>query len=119
MNSAIKKIVIATNNDFDKKKNRGKIASLSMFIQLMSYVDFDKIIIALPSGGNDFGDIDDSGFNRWKQKVSKPNRSAIYNAVLEYFDQINSDNENRLTKAQVKAMESMKLFYTDFKESDL
>ena len=63
-----KRIVIATNNDDDKEKNRGKIAAEKIKKTLLKYFDEDGIHIFLPFKG-DFNDQSTIENLEWHKKM--------------------------------------------------
>ena len=77
MNSfPIKKIIIATNNDFHSAANHGYNGAIKILMGLRPYFDFDTIEIRLPPNPhNDFSDAHQAGLNLqdwYNQVVDKP-----------------------------------------------
>lgn len=61
----VREIYICTNNDSNKKENRGKIAALKYFVYLMDFFDLDVIRVKMPQG-NDLSEMHENGvFNKW------------------------------------------------------
>lgn len=89
MSLGAKRIIIATNNDFESEINNGRLAALKMFLTLTKYVDFNKIIIALPFA-NDFGASSDEQIEQWKKRVENVNKEIVYKEVLKYIKQLDS-----------------------------
>lgn len=52
----VERIIISTNNDSNKEKNRGYCFAVKSFIKLMNFFDIEKISIKLPFNG-DFSDM--------------------------------------------------------------
>lgn len=63
-----KQIYISFNNDSAKSDNRGMDAAVKNYLKLLNYYDKDNIKICLPDK-NDFGDMNDLDFKKWKQKL--------------------------------------------------
>lgn len=82
MSFNLNRVIISTNNDFNKIKNVGKMASLDVYLNLMMYFNPKNIDIALPCGGTDFGEMNDKDFEKWKKKIDFPNKEAILKAVF-------------------------------------
>ena len=93
------KIVISTNNDIGKKENWGRKGALDVFIRLLSHIDYQNMIIALPAGTNDFGD-QDHDFEKWEKKIESPKYQAIHKAVLERMSE--RYKEGKLSKTAIK-----------------
>ena len=79
---SIKSIVIATNNDSEKDHNRGLNSAIKNYLKLSSYFDYDKLSICLPIK-NDFGDMDDSDFEKWEEKKDNLNKEKQRNNVVK------------------------------------
>ena len=65
-----KKVIISFNNDSDKNYNRGMDACIKSYLKLLSCYDSNNIQICLPIK-NDFGDMNESDFRAWKDKLKK------------------------------------------------
>jgi len=112
MSAGLKRIIIALNNDFSSNKNRGKIAAIDMFIDLLSYVDFDKIFVVLPKT-NDFGDMKDEEYEEWQARKAKVNVLPVYAEVLDKLRYLYQIKE--ITKDQVKLGTAIKERYEEIK----
>lgn len=67
------KIIIATNNDKNKEKNRGLDAAIKIFLKLIEVFDIDKVDVKLPCA-KDFGEMLENGqdIGEWTgKKVDK------------------------------------------------
>lgn len=64
----LNRIIISTNNDFDKADNRGKIAALKIQSQLSQWFGINKLIINLPPR-NDFGDCNKKEIENWYNNI--------------------------------------------------
>lgn len=100
MTLGVERVVIATNNDFENKINRGYNAAIDMFINLMYYVDLSKIMICLPPRSNDFGDMQDEEYIEWDELKSKNNPAKIYVDVLDELRRRYMNNEITPTEIQ-------------------
>jgi hypothetical protein len=85
------KIIISLNNDDDKQLNRGLAASIKCFYKLISFFNYDKVVIHPPSK-NDFGDMDQLDIKNWLNKLDLIMKSFDYNYIL--------DNSKILYKSQ-------------------
>lgn len=63
-----KQVILSFNNDSNKEDNRGMNACVKNYLKLLNYYDTSNIKICLPVQ-NDFGDMNDSDFSRWKEKL--------------------------------------------------
>jgi DNA primase len=66
------RILLCFNNDTDAEENRGLTASFKNYLKLLSYIDYQKLFICLPTA-NDFGDMTADNFEKWKEKVDNLN----------------------------------------------
>ncbi|NDG52236.1 MAG: hypothetical protein EBY39_04300 [Flavobacteriia bacterium] len=62
------KVFISFNNDEGKQDNRGMEAAIKNYLKLLNYFDKENIKICLPVK-NDFGDMDESDFKTWEEKL--------------------------------------------------
>lgn len=62
-------VIIAFNNDKDKKDNRGMNACVKNYLKLLNYYDPENIKICLPIK-NDFGDMHADDFVEWNKKLN-------------------------------------------------
>ena len=63
------RIVIALNDD-SNNSNAGNKASEKIRRKLLEYFDPEKVVIHLPEGANDFGDMTDEQIKSWKKNLS-------------------------------------------------
>ena len=63
------RIVIALNDDSVKNGNAGNVASEKIRKKLQSYFDPEKVIVHLPIGANDFGDMTDEQIELWQNQL--------------------------------------------------
>ena len=63
-----KSVFISFNNDLNSKENRGMEAAIKNYLKLLNYFDKDCIKICLPEK-NDFGEMNESDFKKWEQKL--------------------------------------------------
>jgi len=82
MTLGVERVVIAMNNDFEGKINRGLGAAVDIYISLMHYVDVTKLQITLPPKSNDFGEMPDEEFLVWDTLKLNPNHLELYPLVL-------------------------------------
>jgi hypothetical protein len=64
-----KKVILSFNNDNNKEDNRGMNACVKNYLKLLSYYDSSSIKICLPVK-NDFGDMSQEDFDKWKEKLT-------------------------------------------------
>jgi 5S rRNA maturation endonuclease (ribonuclease M5) len=83
MSLSLNKIIISTNNDFNKSDNRGLQAAIKMFLKLIKYIDIDKVHIKLPVL-KDFGEMLEKkiDINKWENK--RKDRIAALEYILDY-----------------------------------
>jgi hypothetical protein len=83
------KITISFNNDKSSQENRGLLASIKNYCKLLSFFDYDKIQICLPTE-KDFGEMSTEDFEQWETKKNKINqdqlRSNIKKTAQKLFD---------------------------------
>lgn len=113
MSQDIDRVVVALNNDNSKVKNAGKLAAVAMFIELMHYVDYHKIVVALPSV-KDFGDCNDEHFEQWEAR--KANHEKIRHKV--YAEVLNELRDRffkkKITKAEINFGKALKEYNEEF-----
>ena len=100
---APEKIIISTNNDYNKGANRGLEAAIKAFLKLIKYFDIDKVDIKIPPK-NDFGEMQEQGvdFSVWsKRKIDK---NKMYQHILNFIKQ--SSQKSLATKSKIKLIES-------------
>jgi len=82
------KITISFNNDKLSEENRGLIASIKNYCKLLSFFDYEKLQICLPTK-KDFGDMDTEDFSLWENKKNSLNsdnlRAHIRSRAEELF----------------------------------
>lgn len=84
------KIIIATNDDSEKRENRGKIAAMKHYMKLSQFFDFEQLSVQLPLA-NDFGDMrqKEMSFKDWYEQPS-----ASQEAKLNDYKDFCSANRN-------------------------
>jgi hypothetical protein len=91
-------IIIATNNDSDKEKNRGLIAAIKIMAKLSNFFDIDLLKIKLPIR-NDFAEMQNSDnpllFQEWFKRKELSSREIL---------DIISQNENDFNKSKIKKL---------------
>ncbi len=102
-------VVVALNNDENNDVNRGKHAALDMFLDLMHYVDAAKLKIVLPIGCNDFGEMNEELFERWKTKKNLACNSNIYKAALDKLTALY--RANKISKTEIQFGKLIKNLY--------
>ncbi len=102
------KVIISTNNDLSKVKNWGANASIDIFVALLKYIDYKRIVIALPCGTEDFGE-EGHDFEKWKKKIENPNCEAIHKAVLKRMRELLK--EKKLSKTSIKMAQAISSDY--------
>ena len=86
------KIFISFNNDSDKSNNRGLDAAIKNYLKLLNYFSPDLLRICLPNQ-NDFGDMSDEDFLRWKDKLEKISNSDQSELVVSKARKLNKQNK--------------------------
>lgn len=76
------KIIISFNNDRASSPNPGLVGSLKNYLKLLTYFDYPKLFICLPTA-NDFGDMDAENFEKWQEKVDNLDPTTHASKVLE------------------------------------
>ncbi len=108
MSLDLDRIVIALNNDVTEDDiNHGKLSAQAMFIDLMSYVDLDKIRIALPPC-NDFGVISDEQFILWTEYKNEINKTILWEVLEMLRERYKS---GQITPAEKKFGKQLRDFY--------
>lgn len=74
------KIIISTNNDYEKENNIGKNSAIKIFVQLMDFFDLDKISIKLPILNDLSLSHEKNKFKDWQTKKidEKNQKKSIY-----------------------------------------
>lgn len=104
-------VIIALNNDYEGKVNRGKLAARDMFIDLCNYFDVSRLRIVLPDS-NDFGEINDVQFADWVERKSKIDLS-VYDLTLEELTR--RFKSNQITPAEIKIGKAIRSYYEQAK----
>lgn len=78
VSQSLSKVIIATNNDFEGKKNRGLIGAVKILMKLSGFFDYDMLEIKLPTK-NDFSEMNRSGddFIAWKSSEKMSNEQIL------------------------------------------
>ena len=92
-------IHLSLNNDADKDENRGLNASIKNLLKLLSLFSIEKLRISLPVK-NDFGDMDDGDFDKWKEKIKTPPSEEYYNKISNIVDQ--QKRQRKIPKSLLK-----------------
>jgi len=73
------KIIIATNNDYNKTINRGLSGAIKIFLKLIKYFDVSKVEIKLPVR-KDFGQMleEEIDITEWANKKTNKNKQIKY-----------------------------------------
>ena len=79
------KIILSFNNDSDKKENRGLNGAFKNYLKLLSYFDYQKLFICLPTC-NDFGDMSRENFEKWEEKLDNLDPALHGAEVLKYSE---------------------------------
>lgn len=103
----VRRIVIALNNDVESEINRGKVAAIDMFIDLLHYVDVSSLNICLPES-NDFGVINDIQFNTWKGKKDVTEKTVYEDVLAELTRRY---REKKITAAEIKFGKAIRSYY--------
>lgn len=93
MSLSVDRIIISTNNDFNKTDNRGLEAAIKMFLKLIKYIDIDKVYIKLPVV-KDFGEMLEKGIDiiQWENK--KKDRITALEYILKYVYNNTKDSKS-------------------------
>jgi hypothetical protein len=85
------KIILSFNNDSDKKENRGLNGAFKNYLKLLSYFDYQKLFICLPTC-NDFGDMSRENFEKWEEKLDNLD-PALHGAEVFKYSAPLADNK--------------------------
>ena len=102
------KIILSLNNDSNKEYNSGLISSIKCFYKLISFFDYDKIIICQPER-NDFGDMDLKDYSKWRSKLFGFIESFDYNHIINKGNDLLRD-KNSPTSLVSKILKFKKVF---------
>ena len=92
-------VIIAGNNDFDSKENRGLIGCVKNYLKLSRYFDLENLTIKLPPKGfNDFGDANESSanFSSWEEKETDKIKQRLF------ISNFVKNNKNNFSKSDLK-----------------
>jgi len=81
------RITISFNNDKSSEENRGLIASIKNYCKLLSFFDYEKINICLPTK-KDFGDMNEEDFQNWKIKKENLNQKKLRINIKETAEKL-------------------------------
>lgn len=108
MSLELDRVIIALNNDVNEDDvNHGKLSAIAMFIDLMSYIDMEKIRIALPDS-NDFGVINDEQLNTWVGKKDNVDKAILLEVLEMLRDRYKS---GQITPAEKKFGKQLRDYY--------
>jgi len=96
---SLNKIIIATNNDSEKEKNRGKISAMKNYMKLSQFFDFDQLSVQLPLA-NDFGAMKEQqlSFSDWYNGCQALQQTKLNDYKDFCLNNRNSFNEKKLQK---------------------
>ena len=81
----IKRVIIAGNNDFNSKENRGLMASIKNYLKLSVYFDLDSIVIKNPPKGfNDLGDANEQKINLKEWVKENPDKEKQREFISDF-----------------------------------
>jgi len=86
------KIILSLNNDLNSELNAGLTGCIKSFFKLISYVDYEKVIICLPNQ-NDFGEMSEKDYNKWESKKEKLIKSFNYQNIINTAENICSKSK--------------------------
>lgn len=87
-----KQVILSFNNDSNKEDNRGMNACIKNYLKLLHYYDPQKIKICLPFK-NDFGDMDENDFLKWKEKLKLINETNQIPKIIYLAKKLESKKE--------------------------
>lgn len=96
---SFKKVVLSFNNDSQSSENRGMNAAIKNYLKLLNYFDANDVKICLPTK-NDFGEMDESDFIKWKKKLTDVQSTNQVSKILEVAKKLKS--EKKLPKTLYK-----------------
>lgn len=101
-------VILAFNNDSDKKQNRGFDGALSSFLKLMDVIDFDKIWFYPPPKG-DFGDMEREEIAEWRSDLdlTQKGHSVCVKRLIDYAPKA------KIAKALIPKIKKMKREWED------
>lgn len=92
-------IIIAGNNDFGTKENRGFLASIKNYLKLSRYFDLDNISIKVPPEGfSDFGEANEASSDllKWQDKELDNKKQK------QFISEFVKKNKAKFSKADIK-----------------
>ena len=96
---SFKKVVLSFNNDSQSSENRGMNAAIKNYLKLLNYFDANDVKICLPTK-NDFGEMGESDFIKWKKKLTDVQSTNQVSKILEVAKKLKS--EKKLPKTLYK-----------------
>tara|TARA_R110000824_G_scaffold65538_1_gene170598 strand:+ start:10428 stop:11471 length:1044 start_codon:yes stop_codon:yes gene_type:complete len=93
------KIHLSLNNDADKEENRGLNGSIKNLLKLLNLFSIEKLRISLPVK-NDFGDMNDSDFDEWEEKIKQPSSREYYDQILNTIE--SQKRQKKIPKSLLK-----------------
>ena len=100
----VDKVYLSFNNDAGKDDNRGMNACVKNFLKLLNFFDAESIKICLPIK-NDFGDMNDDDFIKWKDKMKFIDESNQIPKVISFAKKL--QKQNGLSKKLVQQLKSI------------
>jgi hypothetical protein len=100
----VSKIYLCFNNDMGKEDNRGMNACVKNFLKLLNFFDKDSIKICLPTK-NDFGDMSDQDFIKWKEKMSFIDDNNQIPKIISFAKKL--QKENGLSKKLISTLNNL------------
>jgi hypothetical protein len=100
----ISKIYLCFNNDSSSDQNRGMDACIKGFLKLLNFFDPENIKICLPTK-NDFGDMKDTDFVDWSNKMKLIDESNQVPKVVSYCQ--NPSFKSSLSKQLISNLNSI------------
>lgn len=86
-----KKVILSFNNDANKEDNKGMNACVKNYLKLLNYYDSKNIKICLPIK-NDFGDMNELDFSKWKEKLNVIQQTNQVPKILQAAKKLKSKN---------------------------
>jgi len=81
----VEKVYICFNNDTNSDINRGEVASAKLYLKLLSFFNKERIFINLPTQ-NDFGEMNENDFEKWKKRFKTLNFAETKEYILEVIE---------------------------------
>jgi hypothetical protein len=86
------RIILSFNNDKSSKENRGLIASIKNYCKLLSFFDYEKLEICLPTQ-KDFGDMTEEDFQNWKVKKEEIDRQKLRSNIKKTAEELHENKK--------------------------